>query len=48
MEFLEGMDGGHILATFLVSVAAGFAAVYIDQYLLTKVETMVGITPTVF
>lgn len=45
---LDKLDGSGILITFAVFVAVGFAAAYIDMYVISKVETMAGIAPTTY
>jgi hypothetical protein len=44
--FLDKLDGSGILITFAVFVAVGFAAAYIDMYVISKVESMAGVAPT--
>jgi hypothetical protein len=48
VSLLEGLNGKHIVGTFLLAVAGGFLAVIVDVYVLNKLETMVGIAPTVY
>ena len=48
VTILEEIEGGHLLMIFLGAVAAGFVAVYVDAYLVSKVESAVGITPTAY
>lgn len=43
---LDKLDGSGLLLTFAVFVAVGFAAAYIDMYVISKVETMAGIAPS--
>lgn len=46
VSLLDKLDGTGILITFAVFVAAGFAAAYIDMYVISKLETMAGVAPT--
>lgn len=46
VSLLDKLDGSGILITFAVFVAVGFAAAYIDMYVISKVETMAGVAPT--
>ena len=46
VSLLDKLDGPGILITFAVFVAVGFAAAYIDMYVISKVETAAGIAPT--
>jgi hypothetical protein len=48
VSLLDKLDGSGILVTFLVFVAVGFTAAYIDMYVISKVETMAGIAPTTY
>lgn len=47
IRFLDKFSGSHLLWTFVIFTAAGFAVVYLDQYVFTKIEAAVGMTPTV-
>lgn len=47
-SMIDGLGGEHLLWTFLASIGAGFLAVYIDAYLVSKIESAVGITPTAY
>ena len=40
VSLLDKLDGSGILITFAVFVAVGFAAAYIDMYVVSKLETM--------
>jgi hypothetical protein len=46
VSFLDRLDGSGILVTFAVFVAVGFAAAYIDMYVISKVESMAGVAPS--
>lgn len=46
LSLLEKLDGKGIIITFAVFVAVGFAAAYIDMYVISKLETMASISPT--
>lgn len=46
VSLLDRLDGSGILVTFLVFVAVGFAAAYIDMYGVSKLEQMAGIAPS--
>lgn len=46
VSLLDRLDGSGILVTFLVFLAVGFAAAYIDMYVVSKLETMAGVAPT--
>ena len=46
VSLLDKLDGGGILITLAVFIAVGFAAAYIDAYVVSKVETMAGIAAT--
>jgi len=46
VSLLDKLDGSGIVLTFAVFVAVGFAAAYIDMYVISKVETMAGVAPT--
>lgn len=46
VALLDKLDGSGILVTFAVFVAVGFAAAYIDMYVISKLETMAGVAPT--
>lgn len=48
IKIMERFGGRHLLATFLIFFAAGFATVYLDYYAFSKLESAVGVTPTVF
>lgn len=48
VSMLDRLDGTGILVTFAVFVAVGFAAAYIDMYVVSKVETMAGIAPATY
>lgn len=48
ISLLDKLDGSGLLLTFAVFVAVGFAAAYIDMYVVSKVETMAGIAPTAY
>lgn len=48
MNFLEQLDGRDLLIVFVCATVAGFAFVYLDTYLLNKVETAVGIPAGAF
>lgn len=48
VSFLDKLDGSGILVTFAIFVAVGFAAAYIDMYVVSKVETMAGIAPATY
>ena len=48
VSLLDKLDGTGILVTFLVFVVVGFAAVYIDTYVVSKIETMAGIAPATY
>lgn len=48
VSFLDKLDGSGILVTFVVFVAVGFAAAYIDMYVISKLETMASIAPTTY
>jgi len=48
VPLLDKLDAGGILVTFAVFVAVGFAAAYIDMYVVSKVETMAGIAPATY
>jgi uncharacterized membrane protein len=45
---LSKLSGEHFLMAFLIAAAAGFAAVYVDVYVLNKIESMVGISATTY
>ncbi len=45
---LDKLDGSGILITFAVFVAVGFAAAYIDMYVVSKLETMAGVAPATY
>jgi hypothetical protein len=47
LSILDRFGGTHLLWTFVIFAAAGFAVVYLDQYVFTKIEAAVGMTPTV-
>lgn len=40
---LSAANGRDLLIVFAIATAAGFAFVYLDTYVLNKVETAVGI-----
>lgn len=46
VSLLDKLDGPGIGITFLVFVAVGFVAAYVDMYAVSKIETMVGIAPS--
>lgn len=46
VSLLDRLDGTGIIVTFLVFVAVGFAAAYIDMYAVSKLEQMAGIAPS--
>jgi len=46
VSLLDKLDGTGIFLTFLVFVAVGFTAAYVDMYVISKVETMAGVAPT--
>jgi hypothetical protein len=48
VSFLDRLDGPGIIVTFLVFVAVGFAAAYVDMYAVSKLETMAGIAPSTY
>jgi|307.fasta_scaffold00380_14 hypothetical protein len=48
MEFLEQLDAGDLLIIFLTAGVAGFLFVYVDNYVLAKIETAVGIPAGTF
>lgn len=48
ISLLDKLDGSGIFITFAVFVAVGFAAAYIDMYVISKVETMAGIAPSTY
>jgi hypothetical protein len=48
MEVLERADGKDLLITFAIATIAGFAFAILDNYLLSKVETAVGIPAGTF
>jgi len=48
MNALESISGKHLLAVFAVFAVAGFLVVYADQYIFSKVESAIGVAPTVF
>jgi uncharacterized membrane protein YuzA (DUF378 family) len=48
VNLLDKLDGSGILITFAVFVAVGFAAAYIDMYVISKLETMAGVAPTTY
>jgi uncharacterized membrane protein YuzA (DUF378 family) len=48
VSLLDKLDGSGIIITFAVFVAVGFAAAYIDMYVISKLETMAGVAPTTY
>lgn len=48
MNFLEQLDGRDLLIVFATATLAGFLFVYVDNYVLAKVETAVGIPAGTF
>ena len=48
LTLLDKFSGTHLLMTFAIFAAAGFAVVYLDQYVFSKIESAVGVTPTAF
>jgi hypothetical protein len=48
MNALHSISGKHLLAVFGVFLVAGFIVVYADQYVFSKLESAIGVTPTVF
>jgi hypothetical protein len=48
VSLLDKLDGSGILITFAVFVAVGFAAAYIDMYVVSKLETMAGVAPATY
>lgn len=48
LTVLDKFGGKHLLITFAIFAAAGFAIVYLDQYVFSKIESAVGVTPTMF
>jgi hypothetical protein len=46
VSMLDKLDGTGILITFAVFIAVGFAAAYIDMYVVSQIETMAGVAPT--
>jgi uncharacterized membrane protein YuzA (DUF378 family) len=48
VTLLDKLDGTGVILTFLVFVAVGFAAVYIDYYVVSKIETMANIAPATY
>jgi hypothetical protein len=46
VTMLDKVDGLGILVTFAVFIAVGFAAAYIDMYVVSQIETMAGVAPT--
>lgn len=48
VSLLDKLDGSGLLITFAVFLAVGFAAAYIDMYVISKVETMAGIAPSTY
>lgn len=48
MGFLEQLDGKDLLIIFISSTVAGFVFVYLDNYVLAKAETAIGIPAGTF
>jgi hypothetical protein len=48
LTLLDKFGGTHLLMTFLIFGLAGFATVWLDQLVFTKLESAVGVTPTAF
>lgn len=48
VSLLDKLDGSGIVITFFVFVAVGFAAAYIDMYVISKLETMASVSPTTY
>jgi hypothetical protein len=46
VSLLDKLDGSGIFITFAVFIAVGFAAAYIDMYVISKIESMAGVAPT--
>jgi hypothetical protein len=46
VTMLDKVKGVDILVCFAVFIAVGFAAAYIDMYVVSQVETMAGVAPT--
>jgi hypothetical protein len=46
VTMLDKVKGIDILVTFAVFIAVGFAAAYIDMYVVSQIETMAGVAPT--
>lgn len=46
MGALKSLSLMHILAALGVGVAAGFMIVILDQYVVSKIETAVGLSPS--
>lgn len=36
----------HVLAALGIGIAAGFMIVILDQYVVSKIETAIGLTPS--
>jgi hypothetical protein len=48
VEILERLDGSHLLMTFALFAIAGFAVVVVDQYVFSKLESALSVTPATF
>lgn len=48
IRILDKFEGSHLLWTFVLFGLAGFAVVYLDQYVFSKIESAVGVSPTAF
>lgn len=47
MNVLNSINHNHVLHAFVIGLAAGVLAFVLDTYVVSRAETMIGLTPGV-